>query len=163
MVCPSTLFELSNEIKCTHLNGRGYCPSIELVLHSGLKNPNTSYNNYCSKWVLTNLNNARKKFCHNSLTICRTGGNWEQNQGEDPKSMSKSRQKDLNQLVRVGMLGFVCMLLMCLNGAEIYIICKFRLQSTENFFGENAVQICHQGQKAWQTATRVSKTNTYNK
>ena len=83
--------------------------------------------------------------------------------GKTQKAWRKAGKKGLNQLVRVGMLSFVCMLLMCLNGAGIYAISKFRLQSTENFFGESAAQICHQGQKARQTATRVSKTNTYSK
>ena len=44
------------------------------------------------------------------------------------KAWRKAGKKGLTQLVRVGMLSFVCMLLMCLNGAEIYTICKFRLQ-----------------------------------
>ena len=78
--------------------------------------------------------------------------------GKTQKAWRKAGKKGLNQLVRVGMLSFVCMLLMCLNGAGIYTISKFRLQPTENFFGESAAQICHQGQEARQTATRVSKT-----
>ena len=83
--------------------------------------------------------------------------------GKTQKAWWKAGKKGLNQLVRVGMLSFVCMLLMCLNGAGIYTISKFRLQPTEKFFGGNTAQICHQGQEARQTATRVSKTNTYSK
>ena len=53
--------------------------------------------------------------------------------GKTQKAWRKAGKKGLNQLVRVGMLSFVCMLLMCLNGTEIYAICKFRLQRSENF------------------------------
>ena len=53
--------------------------------------------------------------------------------GKTRKAWRKASEKGLNQLVRVGMLSFVCMLLMCLNGAGIYTISKFRLQSTEKF------------------------------
>ena len=74
------------------------------------------------------------------------------------KTWRQAGKKGLNQLVRVGVIGFVCVLLVCLNGAGIYAIYKFRLQRSEKFFGESAAQTCHQeGQKARQTATKISK------
>ena len=79
------------------------------------------------------------------------------------KSWRKASKTGLNQWVRVGVLGCVCMLLLCLNGACIYAICQYRLQRTGNFSGEQAAQICHQGRKAQQTTATVSKIKTYSK
>ena len=61
------------------------------------------------------------------------------------------------------MLSCACMLLLCLNGADIYVIFQHRLQQTGNFSGEQAAQICHQGRKAQQTTATVSKIKTYSK
>ena len=57
------------------------------------------------------------------------------------KAWWKAGQKGLSHLVRVGMLGCIWMLLLCLNAAGIYAIYKYRLQQTGNFSGDHAAQI----------------------
>ena len=54
------------------------------------------------------------------------------------KAWRKAGKTGLSQWVRVGMLSCACILLLCLNGAGIYVICQYRLQQTGNFSGEQA-------------------------
>ena len=82
--------------------------------------------------------------------------------GKTRKAWRKAGKKGLNLRGRVSMLICVNLLLLCLIGTGIYAIsCKIHAQPTRIFSGGSATRKCHQGQKAWQTATNVSEKFTY--
>ena len=89
-----------------------------------------------------------KNFATSHLQFAAQAEIEENIKAKTKKAWWKAGQKGLSQLVRVGMLGCICMLLLWLNAADIYAIYKYRLQQTGNFSGEQAAQICHQGRKA---------------